>query len=157
MSDVGWLDEEQQRAWRGWVKSCGRVHASLERSLRASTGLTMDDYEVLTNLSESEETRMRLSELASVVIQSPSRLSQRIDRMERDGLVKRQRSTEDGRVFYAVLTDKGMEVLVNAAPGHVEAVRQVLIDRLSRQEVRFLAELLPRLAEDIRAAEQLEC
>ena len=156
MSEVRWLTVEQQRAWRGWVQSCGRVHASLEKSLRAASGLTMDDYEVLTNLSESPKRRMRLSDLASVVVQSPSRLSQRVDRMERDGLVTRQRSTEDGRVFFAVLTDKGMELLVSIAPGHVESVRAVLVDRLSTEEVQFLADLLPRLAEEIRVAQQSE-
>jgi len=88
-----------------------------------------------------------MTELAGAVTNSPSRLSQRIDRLERAGLVCRSRCPEDGRAFHAVLTDAGFTRLDEAAPGHVAAVRDALIDRLSRDEVEFLAELMSRLAE----------
>ncbi len=140
-------------AWRGWIETSRRVLAYLERDLRANSGLTMDDYEVLINLSEADGRKMRLSDLGASVVQSPSRLSQRIDRMERDGLVERQRSSDDGRVFFAALTDGGYAALTQAAPLHVAAVRRVLIDRLGENEIEFLAGVLPRLADEIRVIE----
>lgn len=146
MTQPRWLDETQQRAWRGWIDSARRIQAAVERELRTDSGLTGDDYEVLVRLSEAPDRRLRMSELADAVTNSPSRLSQRIDRLERDGLVGRSRCPNDGRAFYAVLTDAGFSRLDAAAPGHVAVVRRELIDRLTRDEVEFLAELLPRLA-----------
>lgn len=146
MTQPRWLDDTQQKAWRGWLDSSRRIEAAVERQLRADSGLTSDDYEVLVRLSEAPERRLRMTELAAAVTNSPSRLSQRIDRLERDGLVCRSRCPEDGRAFHAVLTDAGFARLDAAAPGHVEAVRRHLIDRLTDQEVEFLADLMSRLA-----------
>lgn len=143
---ANWLDDRQQRAWRGWIDASLRIQAAIERQLRDDNGLTADDYEVMVRLSETDDGRMRMSELASCVGNSPSRLSQRIDRMVRDGLVCRDRCENDGRVHYAVLTDDGRARLEAAAPGHVDEVRRQFIDRLAPDEIAFLAEVLPRLA-----------
>lgn len=144
-----WLDATEERAWRGWIDSTRRIDAAIEHQLRADTGLTGDDYEVLVRLSEAPERRMRMTELANAVTNSPSRISQRIDRLERDGLVCRSRCPNDGRAFHAVLTDEGFAKLDAAAPGHVATVRRHLIDRLTPEEVEFLAELMPRLTESV--------
>jgi len=88
-----------------------------------------------------------MSDLAASIANSPSRLSQRIDRMAREGLVSRDRCDDDGRVSYAVLTDEGFARLRAAAPGHVDEVRRQFVDRLTDDEIAFLAEVLPRLAE----------
>jgi len=141
-----WLDETEQRAWRGWLDSTRRVQAAVERGLRDDTDMTIDDYEVLVRLSEAPQRRLHMTELADAVTNSPSRLSQRIDRLERDGLVCRSRCPDDGRAFHAVLTDAGYGRLQEAAPGHVATVRSALFDRLTREEIEFLAELMPRLA-----------
>jgi len=135
--------------WRGWIDSTRRINAAIEKDMRADSGLTGDDYEVLVRLSEAPERRLRMTELAAAVTNSPSRLSQRVDRLERDGLVARRRCPNDGRAFHAVLTDLGFAKLAEAAPAHVEAVRRALVDRLSREEIEFLADLMPRLAKPV--------
>lgn len=150
MGDTAWLNEEEERAWRGWILGTRRALSFIEKDLRSSTGLNVDDYEVLSNLSEAEDHKLMMSDLAGRVVQSASRLSQRIDRMQRDGYVIRERSEEDGRVYFAVLTEAGMSAVIDAAPGHVEAVRKAFIDRLDADEVAFLAKLMPRLAEELR-------
>lgn len=147
MARTPWLDDVQQRAWRGWLEATRRIQVATERQLKDDRGLSGDDYEVMVRLSEAPDRRMRMTELAVAVANSPSRLSQRIDRMARDGLVCRDRCEDDGRVLYAVLTDDGFARLREAAPGHVEEVRRQFVDRLSDDEIAFLAEVMPRLAE----------
>lgn len=124
-----------------------RVLDDISADLRAASDLTMDDYEVLVQLSEAPEHRMRMSELSEQVVQSRSRLTQRIDRMVGHGWVRRQPCPEDGRGQFAVLTDEGFAVLAAAAPDHVESVRRHLIDRLDRDQLRAAAAVLAELAE----------
>ncbi len=150
MSETPWLDQDQQRAWRGWIDMTRQVLALLEKDLRSGSGLAMDDYEVLVNLSEADDRKLQMSDLGCKVVQSPSRLSQRVDRMEAAGFVRRERSPDDGRVFFVYLTDDGLAKLEVAAAHHVVAVRAALIDQMDDQEVSFLAELLPRLAAHLR-------
>ena len=86
-ADIRWLSEAEQLAWRGWIDASRRVLAATDRQLKRDAGLTTDDYEVFVRLSEAEGHRLRMSDLASSVTNSPSRLSQRVDRLSRDGYV----------------------------------------------------------------------
>lgn len=147
----GWLSPKQQRAWRGWIDASRRISAATDQQLRRDTGLTSDDYEVLVRLSEADKNRVRMSDLASSVANSPSRLSQRVDRLSRDGFVRRVRCDTDARGWWVELTDDGMRRLQEAAPGHVDEVRRVFIDRLTSDEVSVLAQILPRLAGSLEA------
>ena len=144
--EVTWLSATEQAAWRGWIDASRRVLAATDRQLKDDAGLTTDDYEVFVRLSEVPDHRLRMSDLASSVTNSPSRLSQRIDRLSRDGLVQRVRCVEDARVWWVELTAAGQAKLEATAPGHVAEVRRVFVDRLTRDEVEVLAAVLPRLA-----------
>jgi DNA-binding MarR family transcriptional regulator len=98
-------------------------------------------YMVLAALSESPNRKMRMSDLASSNNASQSRLTHAVNRLVIAGWVRREKCTSDRRVVYAVLTDEGYEVLKEAAPGHVGAVRATLFDRLSPEQVRQLREI----------------
>ena len=102
----------------------------------------------MVRLSEAPQHRLRMSELGACVANSPSRLSQRIDRMARRGLVCREPDANDGRVALVCLTDEGLERLAAAAPGHVDEVRRVFIDRLTQSDIAALARILPKLLAD---------
>jgi DNA-binding MarR family transcriptional regulator len=141
-----WLDERQMNAWRGWIEAVTHIAQRIESDLRDDSGLTTDDYEVLVRLSEAPDRRLRMADLAHQVMNSPSRLSQRVDRMVRSGLLVRERCQDDRRGWFAVMTEDGYQRLTAAAPGHVESVRTHFIDQLSDAEIEFLAELMPRLA-----------
>ncbi|WP_331281578.1 MarR family winged helix-turn-helix transcriptional regulator, partial [Saccharothrix sp. NRRL B-16314] len=104
----------------------------LERDLQPF-GLTMNDYEILVNLSESAERRLRMSDLAAATLQSKSRLSHQITRMENAGLVRRENCESDRRGLYAVLTDEGMATMRKVAPHHVESVRKHFIDQIGTE------------------------
>jgi DNA-binding MarR family transcriptional regulator len=142
-----WLDDEEMAFWRDFMTVNLRVLDDISADLRAASDLTMDDYEVLVQLSEAPERRMRMSELSEQVVQSRSRLTQRIDRMVQRGWVRRQPCPEDGRGQFAALTDEGFQVLAAAAPDHVESVRRHLVDRLDRDQLRAAAAVLAELAE----------
>lgn len=151
MAEPNWLSEREQQAWRGWIDASRRILAASDRQLKTTSGLTSDDYEALVRLSEAPDRRMRMSDLAASVINSPSRLSQRIDRLSRDGVVERERCDDDARVWWVVLTDEGFARLSDAAIGHVEEVRRVFVDRLTTDEIDVLASVLPRLAASLEA------
>lgn len=148
MTDDGtrWLDEREMTAWRGWIEASRRIGNRIDNDLRDDSRLTTDDYEVLVSLSEADGHRLRMAELARKIVNSPSRLSQRVDRMVRAGLLRRERCEDDKRGWFAVMTDEGFEQLKAAAPAHVESVRAHFIDHLSDTDIDTLAELMPRLA-----------
>jgi DNA-binding MarR family transcriptional regulator len=133
-----WLSPQEQQAWRAWLDASRLLNAELSRELNDSHGLSLADYEILVQLSETEDRRMRLSELADRTFSSRSRLSHQIDRMEKAGLVEREACTGDARGFWAVLTDTGWNKIVAAAPDHVAGVRTHLVDQLTPAEFQQL-------------------
>jgi len=92
-------------------------------------------YEVLVRLSEAPERSLRMSALADEVRSSRSRLSHAVGQLEQRGWVRRESCATDRRGQVAVLTDAGLAALEQAAPGHVEEVRRLLLDRLTPAQV----------------------
>ena len=119
-----WLTDDEQRHWRAWLAASLLLNDRLSRDLQEQHGLTIADYEILVHLSEAPDRRLRMSELAEAALSSRSRLSHQIDRMARAGLVDRESCADDRRGAFAVLTQHGWDVLVAAAPDHVESVRR---------------------------------
>ena len=142
-----WLSEAEQGSWRSWLAANLLVPDRLGRDLQEQTGLTMADYEILVWLSETPERRLRMSELADLTLSSRSRLSHQIDRMEKAGYVERQECSDDRRGFFAVLTERGWQTLVAAAPYHVESVRRRLMDVLTPEEFAELGRLSQKLVD----------
>jgi DNA-binding MarR family transcriptional regulator len=147
MDDPRWLTDEQQKAWRHFVEVLVRVPAALEAQLQRDAGLTHMGYIVLFTLSERPDRRLSMSRLAKLVSASLSRLSHVVARLEAQGWVRRERDPEDGRVQIAVLTDPGYAKVVGTAPGHAEAVQQLVFDRLTPAQVRQLVKLADALLE----------
>lgn len=143
MDAVKWLDIEEQAAWRMVLEFCGRTIEGADVDV-AGFGLTGADFEVLVHLSEAEGNGLRMSELASRVLISRSRLTYRVDRMEERGLVVRESCETDRRGFIARLTPAGHELLREAAPSHVSGVRERLVDRLDRDEFIALGRLVAK-------------
>lgn len=150
MSDPQWLNEDEMRFFRAFLAASSGVTSRLDSLLKASSGMTLDDYEVLVHLSESPDHRARMSELSDRLLHSRSRLTQRIDRLSERGLVAREKCDTDARGTWAVLTPCGLDALRNAAPEHVEHVRQHLFAHLSDEEIPAMTEVLERLAGEVR-------
>ncbi|MGW7295304.1 MarR family winged helix-turn-helix transcriptional regulator [Streptomyces xiamenensis] len=151
-SDTGtrWLTEGEQRVWRAHLDVSKLLTYQLERDLQPF-GLTMNDYEILVNLSESEERRMRMSDLAAATLQSKSRLSHQITRMEKAQLVRREHCDSDKRGLFAVLTDQGWDTMRTVAPHHVESVRRHFVDLLPPASLDELYEALAPVARHLHA------
>jgi len=134
-----WLDEEEMAAWRGLVDVSAAVMGALEAELVAHHGITTGDYGVLARLSEAENSRMRMCDLASALHLSPSGLTRRLDGLVRRHIVTREPSADDRRVMLAVLTAEGRAFLEQIAPLHLDCVRRYFISQLSRTQLRNLS------------------
>jgi len=148
-----WLNDEQQADWRAWLAASMLLREQLNKELHEQHGLTSADYEILVQLSEHPERRMRMRELADSTLVSRSRLSHQIDRMEKAGLVERQECSDDRRGYFAALTTHGMDAIVNAAPDHVQSVRNHMVDVLSDKELRALGNACRKIIDEIQDAE----
>jgi DNA-binding MarR family transcriptional regulator len=136
-----WLDEDEQGTWRSFLATSELLYAALDRQLQRDAGITHASYIVLAMLSEAPDRALRMSDLAVRANSSPSRLSHAVARLEERGWVRREPAPRDGRGTVAVLTDAGMHMLEQTAPGHVTAVREYLFDRLSAEQVRELGDI----------------
>ncbi|GLX07120.1 transcriptional regulator [Microbispora sp. NBRC 16548] len=145
-----WLTPQEQRAWRAHLAAHRLLFHQLDRELQA-IGLSLNDYEILVNLSESPGRRMRMSELADATIQSRSRLSHQISRMEAAGLVTRQDCEDDRRGTFAVLTDQGWETIQRVAPDHVASVRRHFIDLMTPEQVSTLEQIYTPIVDRLQA------
>lgn len=118
---------------------------ALDRDLRDNFELTLPDYEVMVALSEAPQRRVRMADLAEATFGSRSRTTHQITRMEKAGWVTRQKCEEDARGQWAILTDEGWELLVRAAPVHVESVRTHLLDVLGTEDFATFGDMCTRV------------
>jgi DNA-binding MarR family transcriptional regulator len=145
-----WLTEEEQQAWRGLLQMTSQLNARMNRQLQDDYGVSLVDYEVLVVLSEAPAGRLRVFEISDALAWEQSRVSHQLARMNRRGLVAREECQTDARGAFAVLTEAGRAAIERAAPAHVEIVRQLVFDGLSRDQVAALtaitSDVLERLA-----------
>jgi DNA-binding MarR family transcriptional regulator len=149
MSTTRWLNETEQTAWRAYLEVMRLLPNHLEDRLHERHGLTLTDYQVLVEVSEADEHRLRMTELSHRTQLSKSRLSHQIGRMERAGLVVRTQCPQDRRGQWAELTEQGWQVLRAAAPQHVGDVRELFFDLLDEQQTDVLASTLRSIADKL--------
>jgi DNA-binding MarR family transcriptional regulator len=151
--DVRWLNDEEQCLWRRWLRLNAQLNATLQREMQDESGLSSPDFEVLVNLTDSPEGRVRVSDLACQMVWERSRLSHHVTRMERRGLVRRAGCAEDGRGAFIEITAEGRTAIEQAAPGHVETVRRLMFDVLSEDDTVQLERLVAKLLAGLDAVE----
>lgn len=144
-ASAGGLAGSELAAWKGLL----RVHASLMKALDAelesSHRLPLTSYEVLIQLADAPERKMRMCDLADSVLLSRSGMSRLVDRLERDGLLERAACSADARGSYAVLTPAGEALLAEARPAHHEGIRRRFLSHFSEEELTQLAGLWERV------------
>jgi DNA-binding MarR family transcriptional regulator len=113
--------------------------ARLDAELERDHGLPLTSYEVLMYLADAEGQRLRMGELADRLLLSRSGITRLVDRLERQGLVERERCADDGRGFFARLTDAGRRKLAAARPAHLAGVRNHFLSRLEPTQLDQLA------------------
>jgi len=139
------LDERELRAWRGMLRTHAMLTKALDAELDAAHGLPLSSYEVLMHLSDAEGQRMRMSDLAAMVILSRSGLTRLVDRLEREGLIERQSCPSDARGSFATLTAAGRRKLAAARATHLAGVRSLFLDHFTPDEQEVLGAAWQRL------------
>lgn len=135
-------------AWRMFLKTHAMITRRLEAELMAEKDLALASYDVLVQLAEVPERRLRMTELAGAVLLSRSGLTRLVDRLVRDGLVVREPCEDDARGTFAVLTTAGLDRLRAASRVHLRGVQEHMAGRLDEAELRQLAGLLARLDDE---------
>ena len=137
--------------WRTFLEAHAAITQLLDEELRAERGLPLTWYDVLVNLDEAPAGRVRMQHLANAVLFSRSGLTRLVDRMEKDGLVRREPCPDDARGTFAVLTAAGRRMLRRAAPVHLRGIEEHFLRHLSDAEVRALGSALQKV---VRAGER---
>jgi len=141
------LDPTALASWRVFLRAHAVITRRLEAELLEERDLPLASYDVLVQLVDAPGRRLRMTELASAVLLSRSGLSRLVDRLQREGLVKREVASEDGRGMYAVLTPAGHSRLREAAPTHLRGVAEHMTSKFSDDELDALRALLERLCD----------
>ena len=134
-------------AWRGFLRAHRHLVRELDTNLREAHSLSLSAYDVLLQLADAPEHRMRMSELASSIILSPSGLTRLVDRMCREGLVERLRCPSDARGSFAALTELGAERFAEARGTHLDGIRSLFTSHFSAPELGRLGEEWDRVVE----------
>lgn len=141
MNDVRWLNPQEQAAWRAYLDGTRMLLAELDRQLASDAELSLTDYELLVRLSEAPDGTLRMRDLADAALATRSGVTRAVTRAERAGWVRRVECEDDRRGMNAELTEAGRAKLAAAAPGHVAAVRENLLDLLTPEQLSQLTEI----------------
>jgi DNA-binding MarR family transcriptional regulator len=147
-----WLEDDELRAWLKLAGVMLKLSPALDSQLQRDFDLTHFDYLCLAMLSESDDRTLPMSQLAAQTNATLSRLSHVISKLERRGWVARTPSPHSRRVTLVSLTEDGWKVLVDAAPGHVETVRSLIFDDLSREDVAALERIAGHIVARIESS-----
>lgn len=149
MSDLSWLDPDEQRVFRAWARSSRALFVQFDRDLQRDVGLPRTYFEILWLLHQAPDRALRMSDLAERTGSQASRITHAVGRLEQAGQVRRELCSEDRRGWFAVLTDEGLEALREAAPRYAESIRERFLAPLSdfqREQLTEIGEtLLSRL------------
>ncbi len=148
--ETQWLDEDQQRSWRGLVLGTTLLMDRLDSDLRRHHDISLAEYEILVRLSERGG-QLRMAQLADALAHSRSRVTHTIKRMEKAGLVSRTDSPEDGRGVVAKMTDQAWRLLEGIAPTHVNGVRDHLVDLVNDDDLAALGRVMNAVADHLIA------
>jgi DNA-binding MarR family transcriptional regulator len=145
MDDTRWLTADQLTAWKKFVAVVEILPGVLDSQLQRDAELTHFEYFTMAMLSEAPERTLRMTSLASATNSTLPRLSHVVSRLESRGYVERRPSAEDRRATNASLTEHGWQKVVATAPGHVETVRENVIDPLTPDDVVDLDRIMGRM------------
>jgi DNA-binding MarR family transcriptional regulator len=139
------LNDRELAAWKGLLATHSRLVHELDAELERQHGLPLSSYEVLMNLDYAAGNRLRMGELADRLLLSRSGITRLADRLEKQGLIARERCDDDGRGYFATLTDQGRALVTAARPDHLAEVRRRFLDRLDAEDIDALGAIWQRL------------
>jgi DNA-binding MarR family transcriptional regulator len=140
----GAFSPDRKKAWTLLLQAYKSVTEKIEAQIRAETGLTLTEFEILSRLQERHG-RMRMADIANLLLVTPPRVSHLMSAMERKGYVDRTLFEGDRRGVFAVLTEKGRSTIVRARPVFFAAFSTWFADRLSDENISALNEAFTQL------------
>jgi len=149
MARTRWLDSDEMKAWRSYITTSVDLMKALEADV-SPHGITMGDYQLLAMISEAPDSRLRLCDLADQLRLTRGGLTRRMDGVLSQGLVRRVQDDRDRRVAFAELTAKGWTLLKKIAPIHLASVRRLMIDHLSRAEIKAIGSAFGKIEANLR-------
>jgi len=147
--DDVWLDAQDQQVWTQLSTMILRLQPVLSAQLQREFGISQFEYLIMARLSEAPGSTLRMSVLATITGSSLPRLSQAVGRLEKRGWIARLPDADDGRYTVAVLAPAGLRRLEEAAPSHVQTVRELVFDRLTRAQARQLGTICQRIVDGL--------
>lgn len=138
---VRWLSDSEQQSWRAILRGTRLLEDALGRALDA-LDLSLSEYEIISMLSEAPGARLRMSEIAELVVQSRSRLTHTATRLESRGWVAREQCAGDRRGVEIVLTPAGWEAVTRISRVHVQSVRDNLVDIMPPEQFKALGDAM---------------
>lgn len=148
--EVRWLSDDEQYAWRAYLRATAIISENLNRDLVRTHAISHNEYDILARLSEAPDRTLRMSALADVMVHSRSRLTHTVRRLEDKGLVVRTANEEDWRGVDCTLTKAGWDFVVEVAVTHVNSVRKHVVDKLGHDDFLRLGWLCTRLVDNPR-------
>ena len=148
------IDEFHLAAWRAFLTAHATVIHQIEEDLAQAQRLPLSSYDVLLTLSEAPDHRLRMHEIAERVVLSRSGLSRLVDRLEKEELLYRERSSDDRRGAYAVLSDKGLDALRKAWPVYAQGIQKNFASLLNDEEAAIITQAFTRIHEAVRNPEK---
>ena len=139
------IEPERMAVWELFIRTFGALIKTFEQELEESQGLALTWYDVLVQLHEAPDGRLRMQALADSVVLSRSGVTRLIDRMEKAGLVRREPSREDRRGYYAALTEDGRGLFLRAQPIHHRGIYEHFTRHLDDADVRALRTALAKV------------
>ena len=136
------LDALEFRAWRAFLYAYSTLVPTLDRELVGALGVSLNQFEILNRLRRAGERGLRMSDLASRVVLSPSGVTRAVDQLQRRGLVERSVVEGDKRGYLATLTPEGRALLRAATSAHVRGLREHFLSHMTRTELEGLVTAL---------------
>ena len=149
--------KEQVATWMNLQQANRVLESLLEHRIRAAAHLSLAEFEVLFRLQIASSHPPQMSEIASLVINSPSGMTRIADRLERDGLIARETPAGNRRVVLISLTERGREVLASADQAFREALTESFAAHLDETEIIDLRRLMRKLLESNGAWQEARC
>lgn len=137
---------EELASWREFLRAHARLTRRMEADLMREQNLSLASYDVLVQLAEAPERRLRMTDLADALLLSRSGVTRLVDRLERVGLLRRCRAAGDGRGVVAELTEQGLDRLRTASTTHLAGISRYFAGRLNPAQLELLGQLCAELA-----------
>ena len=145
------LETSKGSVWALFLTTHAVLVETIERRFADADLPPFGWYDVMWGLERAENQKLRMSELADKVVLSRSNLTRLVDRLEDAGLVRRERSEEDRRGAFAVLTDDGKAMRRRMWPVYAKAIKELFEERVSDAQAQVMGTALRAILDAARA------